>query len=143
MAVPLDPLAADGGHAGGAHVGDLSEVLAAGDVADMDLHGGDAYGLEGVEQGDARVRVGAGVHHDAVVDAIGPLDRVHEVALVVGLVGVDPLEAKLPPRPLHEGQERLVVLRPIDGRLPQAEQVDVWSVDDERLHRVPFVWANG
>ena len=43
----------------------------------------DAHGFEGVENGDARVRVGRRVDYDAVVDAIGFLDCIHDGALVL------------------------------------------------------------
>ena len=68
------------------HVGVVSEGLAGGDVGDVHLHRRNCGRLEGVENCDARVRVGGGVHHDAV-DAVEPrlLDAVDDGALMVGL----------------------------------------------------------
>ena len=51
----------------------------------MHLDRRDADGLDCVEDGDAGVRIGGGIDHDAVVDAVGLLDFFDECALVVRL----------------------------------------------------------
>ena len=59
----------------------------------MHLDGRDGNGLEGVEDRHARMRVGSRVDDDAVDLAVGLLDLVDDVALVVGLEDLDLVEA--------------------------------------------------
>ena len=93
VGIPLQPLAGDGGEAGQAGVANLAEILAGLDGADMDLDGRDGDGLEGIEDCDAGVRVGGRVDDDAVDHAVGLLDLVDDVALVVGLEHLDLVKA--------------------------------------------------
>ena len=93
MGVALQALAGDGGEAGQTCVAHLAEVLAGLDGADVDLDVRDGDGLEGVEDRDARVRVGRRVDDDAVDLAVGFLDLVDDAALVVGLEDLDLVEA--------------------------------------------------
>ena len=59
----------------------------------MDLHSRDCDGFERVQDGHARMRVGGRVDDDAVDLAVGLLNLVDDVALVVGLEDLDLVEA--------------------------------------------------
>ena len=93
MCVALEAFSGDGGEAGQAGVAHLAEVLARLYGADVHLDGRDGDGLEGVEDGHARVRVGRRIDDDAVDLAVGLLDLVDDAALVVGLEDLDLVEA--------------------------------------------------
>ena len=74
-----------------ADIADLPKCLALADLGDVHLDGGDAHALYGVCDGDAGVGIGGGVEDDAVnAVKIRLLYRVNKVALVVGLVKLDP-----------------------------------------------------
>ena len=77
--------------------------------------------------------VGGGVDDDAVIDAVGRLDGVHDGALVVGLGKVH-LDALGIAGGADEGQQGLIILAAVDGRLPQAQQIQIGPVDDQKLH---------
>ena len=93
MGVALEAFAGDSGKAGQAGVAYLAEVLARLDGTDVDLDGGDGYGLEGVQDRHARVRVGRRVDDNAVDLAVCLLDLVDDAALVVGLEDLDLVKA--------------------------------------------------
>ena len=99
----------------------------------MNLHSGDADGQEGVQEGDACVGVGGGIEDDAVVDAPGGLDLVNQVSFVVGLVNRG-LQAQGLGRALNEIQKVLVGGGAVNFRLPQAQQIEVGAVEDQKLH---------
>ena len=134
MCVALQPLAGDGGEAGQAGVANLAEVLADFDGADVDLDGGDGDGLEGVEDCDARVRVGGRVDDDAVDLTVSLLDLVDDAALVVGLEDFDLVKALRGACLLADLDQAVVVVAAVDARLANAEHVEVGTVDDECFH---------
>lgn len=134
VGVALEALAGDGGEAGQAGVAHLAEVFAGLDGADVDLNGGDGDGLEGVQDGHARVRVGSRVDDDAVDLAVGLLDLVDDAALVVGLEDLDLVKALRGACLLANLDQAVVVVAAIDARLANAEHVEVWAVDDECFH---------
>ena len=134
MRVALQTLAGDGGEAGQAGVAYLAEVLAGLDGADVDLDGRDGDGLEGIEDRDARVRVGRRVDDDAVDLAVGFLDLVDDAALVVGLEDLDLVEDLRGSCLLADLDQAVVVVATVDARLANAEHVEVGAVDDECFH---------
>ena len=140
MGVPLQTLAGDGGEAGQAGVANLAEVLAGFDGADVDLDGGDGDGLEGVEDCDARVRVGSRIDDDAVDLAVGLLDLVDDAALVVGLEHLDLVKALRSTCLLADLDQAVVVVAAVDARLSNAEHVEVGAVDNECFHGC-FLWG--
>ena len=140
MGVPLQPLAGDGGEAGQAGVTNLAEILAGLDGADVDLHGGDGHGLEGIEDRYACVRVGCWVDDDAVDLAVGLLDLVDDAALVVGLEDLDLVKALRGARLLADLDQAVVVVAAVDARLANAEHVQIGAVDDECFHGC-FLWG--
>ena len=93
MGIPLQAFAGDGGEAGQAGVAYLAEVLARLYGADVHLDGRDGDGLEGVKDCHARMCVGGRVDDDAVDPAVGLLNLVDDVALVVRLEDLDLVEA--------------------------------------------------
>ena len=82
----------------------MAEGFPLAEVGEVDLHGGNADGQEGVQEGYAGVGVGGGIEDDAVVDSPGGLDLVYQVSLVVGLVNSS-LQAQGLGRALDEGQK--------------------------------------
>lgn len=134
MGVPLQTLAGDGGEAGQAGVANLAEILAGLYGADVDLHGGDGDGLEGIEDCDARVRVGGRVDDDAVDLAVGLLDLVNDAALVVGLEDLDLVKALRGACLLADLNQAVIAIAAVDAWLANAEHVEVGAVDDECFH---------
>ena len=100
----------------------------------MDLDGRDGDGLEGVEDRDARMRIGGRVYDDAVDLAVGLLDLVDDAALVVRLEDLDLVEALCGARFLANLDQAVVVVAAVDARLANAEHVEVGAVDDECFH---------
>ena len=126
-------LAIDLPHAGGGGHRHGPEGLPLVDVADVDLIGGDAHRLQGVQDGVAVVGVGPGVDDDGVVRPVGGVDGVDDGPLVVGLPAVGGGAAGggvLPDQPA----QGLVVLGAVDAGLPLAQQVQVGPVDDQESH---------
>ena len=134
VGVALQAFARDGGKAGQSGVAYLAEVLAGLDGANVDLDGGDGDGLEGVQNRDARVRVGRRVDDDAVDLAVGLLDLVDDAALVVGLEDLDLIKALRGASFLADLDQTVVVVAAVDARLANAEHVEVRAVDDECFH---------
>lgn len=87
------------GHAG---VGNAAERLPRVDVRQMDLGRRQADGLERVEQGDGRVRIGGGIDDEAVKHAVGVdcgfLTAPVADPLVFHLLYKDPMNVLLPER---------------------------------------------
>ena len=78
------------GDTGGADIAHLAEVLAAVHIRNMHLNRGDRNRLHGIQYGDARMGVCAGIDHDAVdFLKIGILNFIHKRALVIGLEKLD------------------------------------------------------
>ena len=114
-------------------VGDLAEILAGVDVAEVHLDGGDADGLERVENGDAGVGVGGGVYDDAVDALICALDGVDYRALVVGLEELA-VDAELGAAGADLVDEVEIGAPAVNLRLAYAEKVDVGAVYNEETH---------
>ena len=92
---------------------------------------GNADGQEGVQEGYAGVGVGGGIEDDAVVDSPGGLDLVYQVSLVVGLVNSS-LQAQGLGRALDEGQKVVVGGGAVNLRLPQAQQIEIGTVENQK-----------
>ena len=129
LAIALDSHAGDGLEAGLTNVGDLPEVLAVLDVRNVDLDAGDGDCLEGVKNCNRGVRVGGGVHDDAVVRPKGGLDLVDDCALVVALIALDIPKAGFCGGCLASAHQGGVVSLSIDVRLANAKHIDVRAVN--------------
>lgn len=68
-----------------------------------------------------------------VVDSPGGLDLVYQVSLVVGLVNSS-LQAQGLGRALDEGQKVVVGGGAVNLRLPQAQQIEIGTVENQKLH---------
>ena len=77
--------------------------------------------------------IGSGIDDNAVIDAVGRLNGVHNGPLVVGLEEVH-LDALGVAGGVDKGQQGLVILTAVDGRLPQPQQIQIGAVDDQKLH---------
>ena len=73
------------GHARGANVGHAPEFLARVGVGNMHLDTRNPNRLDRIQQRDARMRICAGIDHNAICTPVGSLNRVHQRALVVAL----------------------------------------------------------
>ena len=83
--------------------------------------------------------VGRGVEDNAVKDAVGGLDLVHQGALVVALAhrGRD---AQAGGGVLDHQNQVGVALAAVDGGLPEPQKVEVWPVENEKIHGIaPFM----
>ncbi|MPN25117.1 hypothetical protein SDC9_172524 [bioreactor metagenome] len=108
----------------------------------MHLDGRHANRLHRVEQGDARVRIRAGVDHDAVRRLISPLNRIHQSTFMVALHKINRHAKPLCLRADHRHKVAVGAFA-VDIRLPQAKQIQVWAVDDENLHALSPIISVG
>lgn len=99
-------------------------------IAHMQLDKGDSHTEQGIPDRHRGMRVGTGVDDDAVDVAAGGLDAVHDCAFVVGLEGIEGAA-------VFDGDGAAVVFDvgqggvPVDVRFAGAEEVEVWTVDEE------------
>src|ERR1700674_290187 len=112
------------GHAPGA------EFLARVDIREVHLHDRERERLEAVEERQRVVGQGPGIDDDAGRAGGLLLQEVDDLALVVALEEAD-LEAQLLGFGAHGLVEVVEGARPVDVRLPPAEQVQVRPVDDD------------
>src|SRR6185503_1077567 len=103
--------------------------LAAENVRKMHLYNGQLSRLQGVEQRDRGVRIGAGIENDAlrlVACLLHPRDK---LALAVGLAEVDAQRYGLGAR-FGLAAHVIERIRPVYGGLAQSQHVQVGSVED-------------
>ena len=84
-AIALEAEALIGLFAGHSGIGNMAEWFAHIHIGQMHLHGGQAHGLERVENRNGGMRVGRGIDDDAVKYAERSLDPIDEHTLVVRL----------------------------------------------------------
>ena len=120
------------------HIGMMPKTLACEDIRQVDFHHRALGRLQRIEQRDRRVRIGAGIEHDArraITRLVHPLDQ---LAFVIGLseVGRDTEARRVR---LHDPPHIVQRRRAVDGRLALSEHVEVGSIEDEyrRRHLVP------
>ena len=99
----------------------------------MDLGRRQADGLERVEQGDGRVRIGGGIDDEAVKHAVGLLHPRHKLTLKIALPDRDRGPGLLCRR-ADEALEGGIVLAAVKLRLTQAQQVEVRAVQHQNVH---------
>ena len=99
----------------------------------MDFHRGNADRLEGVQQGDAGMGIGAGIDDDAVLLSVSLLDGVHQVPFMVGLVQGD-AGAQFLRVGFDEAAKIGIGCFAVDFRFPDTEHVQVGAVDDKDVH---------
>lgn len=111
----------------------MSKLLTGMDVGKMDLDGRYRDTTDGITEGNAGVRVGAGVD-DQPCDPIGArlVDPIDQGALVIGLKGLDGSAVLL-----AEGDKLAVNLRQrrptINLRLTGTEKIQIGAVQNEEL----------
>ena len=133
LPVALEAVTFDGFHAGHSGVGSLPEGFSCVHVGDVDLHGGDGNGFQGVQNGHGGMGIGGGVDDDAVHLAVCPLDFVHNVPLVVGLVLLH-FQTLGAGGFIQQAQKVGESVFTVDTRLPDAQHVQVGAVDDQNFH---------
>ena len=74
------------------------------------------------------------VDDDAVVDASGFLDGIHQVSLMVGLKNAYGLETGLRPCRVAEVLEVVVGLRSVYARFTDPQHVEVGTVEHQDVH---------
>ena len=79
--------------------------------------------------------IGGGVDDDAVHLAVCPLDFVHKVTLVIGLV-LFHLQALGAGSFIQQAQKVGEGVFTVDTRLPDAKHIQVGAVDDQNFHFV-------
>lgn len=134
VAIPLQTFARDSLDAGHAGVGNLTELLALLYCRYMHLDGGDSNGLERIENRDARMRVSGGVDNDAAKDAVGLLNHIDKLALVVALLNNNVVKARLASGFMADVHKRVVRLRSIDVGFAYAQHVEIGSVQYKDVH---------
>lgn len=109
----------------------VAELLALVDVGDVNLDDGAAQRADAVVQRYAGVGVGTGVKHNAVVGEAHLLHLVDKLALYVALIVLD----------VHVRVFRLELWqilfegrRAVDAGFAGAQQVQVWTVDNDYFH---------
>lgn len=122
----------------------LADFLAAINVADVHLDGGDLRTGEGVAQGEAGMGEGAGVDNDAMQFAVGidGVDFVDDEAFVVGLVKLYGDAESL----CFFGEAVLEVGQgfvSVDVGFANAEAVEVGAVDDSDAFHLKRSLAEG
>lgn len=111
--------------------GVAAKLLPCGNVAQMHLHHGRFDGAYAVEQRDARVRIGGGIEHNAIVAEPYGLQFAHQFALDVALIVVDVgLRVAL----AQLGETAFHALLSVYGRLARAQKIEVGAVDDDDFH---------
>lgn len=128
--VAVDPATDDHSGRDGRNVGVMPKAFTRVNVGDVDFDDRHVGGLDRVHNGDRGMRIGARVQDDPLRGGAGLLDPVDQIALVVGLPQLD-FEAKTSGDGAGPGLDVAKRRRAIDRRLPQAEQVQVRSVEDE------------
>ena len=83
MGVSLKTLSGDTLEASHAGVGYLAKILAIFHGGDMDLYCRKGHGLEGIEDGDAGMRIGSRIDDDAVKRAVCLLDLIDDLAFMI------------------------------------------------------------
>ena len=78
----------DGLYTGKASVGNLSEGLPGVYIRYMDLHCGNRYSLQGIQDRHAGMGVGGWVDDNAVDFSVGSLDFIYQISFVIGLVNL-------------------------------------------------------
>ena len=112
------------GHAG---VGNLTERLPCGDIAEMDFDGGQGDGFQRIQNGDGRMGIGGRIDDNAVELAKSLLNPIDENAFVVGLADIDG-KAELRRGLMDEGDKRWIVLLAVDIWFTDAKHIEIWTV---------------
>ena len=76
----------DGFDAGKPCIGDLPERLSGIHIGMMDFHSRYGNRLQSFEKGAGGVGLGGRIDDDAVYTSVCPLDLVHQITLVIGLI---------------------------------------------------------
>jgi hypothetical protein len=98
----------------------------------VDFHNRRPDSSDRVGNGTGSVSQRSWVEDDAV--SLESLDQLHDASLAVGLLGLH-LHSHLHSPGLHSIDEIFEGGRPIDLRLPDAEEVEIGSVEDEEAHQ--------
>ena len=79
----------DGLDTGETCIGDLPKRLSGIHIGDVNLHSGNGYRFQGIQNGNGGVGVGSGVDDDAANLTKGLLDLIHKDTFVIGLKLLD------------------------------------------------------
>ena len=106
----------------------------------MDLNCRDGNRLQRIQNGHGGVGVGSGIDHNAVHLPVGPLNLIHQISLMVGLVLFD-FHSFLPGGVIQKLQKIRKGVFSVNTRFPDAEHVQIGAVDDQNFHEFPSQWA--
>ena len=125
----------DGFAAGQTGVGNLPEGFPGIHIGDVNLHSRNADSLQGVQNGNGGVGVGCGIDDNAVYLPVSPLDFIHQISLVVGLVLLN-LNAQLPGGVFQQVEKVYEGAFSIDSRFPNPQHIEIRAVDNQNFHFV-------
>ena len=120
--VALQAMALDGFAAGHTGVGNLPEGLPGIHIGDMHLHSRKGNGLQSIQNGHRSMGIGGRIDHNAVCLAVGPLNFVHQISLVVALVLLH-FNAQLLGGLLQQMQKIGKAAAAVDPRLPDPQHI--------------------
>ena len=95
----------------------------------MHLHSGNAHRFQRIQNGDGSMGVGGRVDDNAVINAQGLLNFIHQAALVVGLVLVD-CDMFCFGGFIQQRQQIGEGIAAVNARFPDAQHIDIGSIDD-------------
>ena len=100
----------------------------------MYLHRGYANRLDRIQDSDAGVCIGGGIENKTIHFAVSGLDLIHQVALMVGLIQFcfDTASGCVC---LYNAAQIIIGLRSVDFRLPNAQHIDIGTIDHKYSHR--------
>ena len=111
----------------------LSERFPLTDIRQVYLHRRDIYRPQSIVNGIAVMGIGRRVDDDAIIDPRRLLNGVDDSPLVIALEAVR-LPAVGGGIVLHPAAQGLIGAGAVDIRLPAAQQIQVWPIDDEKFH---------
>ena len=126
----------DGLAAGKSGIGDLTEGFTCIHVRDVYLHRRDGNRFQGIQYGNRSMGVGGGIDDDSINSSVSPLDLVHQVTFMIGLILLD-FNVQPGCGFIQKPQQIRKGALSVDTRFPNAEHIDVRAVDDQNLHGVP------
>ena len=110
------------------------------DIRDVYFHDRRVDGADAVVQGYTGVRIGTGVQHDAVLTEAHLLNLVNQFSLYVAL---EVVQFDVSKTRLQHWQIVVERLAAVDTRFADAQQIQVWAIQDEYLLHDSFVWFCG
>ena len=117
-------------------IGNLPEGLTGIHIGNMHLNSRNGNRLQGIQNRHGGMGVGGGIDDDAVIHTISGLNCIHNCTFVVGLEMVD-LNTGIDCGLRNQRQQVSIAVFAVNARLPDAQHIDIGSVDHQKLHFKP------